>query len=229
MQDFDIHALDSLEPGDDEADKAFDRYRRSLVDLFCASPEGQTHIPKYGAAGFWAGCLLDFGFNHVGVTLPNMTSSDLEEIVSDYFPRKISLRSPEEAEEAIPELISFWEFLGREFALDAAPSALRYLVEIQPSFASIMNDSSRFGMAKSLFMQGQAAGFDMTDPHQMNAFIAAYNERVTAGEGGSAAGPPPVLVRPGENLRVKRNQAKRLKKRIAGSSISKSKPRKKRR
>ena len=229
MQDFDIHALDSLEPGEDEADKAFDRYRRSLVDSFCASPEGQAHIPKYGAAGFWAGCLLDFGFNHMGVTPPNMTSSDLEEIVSRYFPRKVSLRSPEEAEEAIPELIAFWEFLGREFALDAAQSALRYLGEIQPSFAAIMNDSSRFGMAKSLFMQGQAAGFDMTDPNQMNAFIAAYNARVATEPGGSPAVPQPVLGRLDENLHVKRNQARRLKKRIAGISISKKKPRKKRR
>lgn len=224
-----MHALDSLEPGDDEADKLFDRYRRLLVDSFSASPEGQAHIPKYGAAGFWAGCLLDFGFNHMSVTLPNMTSSDLKEIVTGYFPGKISLRSPEEAEEAIPELIAFWEFLGREFAMDTAQSALRCLVEMQPSFAAIMNDFSRFGMAKSLFMQGQAAGFDMTDPHQMNAFIAAYNARVRAGGGGSAVVPPPVLARPDENLHGKRNQAKRLKKRIAGISISKKKPRKKRR
>jgi hypothetical protein len=229
MQEFDIHALDSLEPGGDEADKAFDRYRRSLVDSFCASPEGQAHIPKYGSAGFWAGCLLDFGFNHVGVTLPNMTSSDLKEIVSGYFPRKISLRSPEEAEEAIPELIAFWEFLGREFALDAAQSAFRFLGEIQSSFAAIMNDSSKFGMAKSLFMQGRAEGFDMAEPNQMNAFIAAYNERVAAEQGGSPAAPLPVLGHLDENLRMKRIQARRLKKKIAGISISKKKPRKKRR
>ena len=229
MQEFDIHALDSLEPGDDEADKAFDRYRRSLVDSFCASPEGQAHIPKYGSAGFWAGCLLDFGFNHLGVTLPNMTSSDLKEIVSGYFPRKVSLRSPEEAEEAIPELIAFWKFLSREFALDAAQSALRCLGEMQPSFGAIMNDSTRFGMAKSLVMQGRAEGFDMTEPNQMNAFIAAYNERVAAEQGGSPAAPLPALGRLDENPRVKRNQARRLKKRISGISISKKEPRKKRR
>jgi hypothetical protein len=158
-----------------------------------------------------------------------MTSSDLEEIVSGYFPRKISLRSPEEAEEAIPELIAFWEYLGREFDLVAAQSALLSLAEIQPSFVAIMNDSSRFGPAKSLFMQGHAEGFDMTDPRQMNAFIAVYNARVAAGERGSAVVPPPGLASPEENPRVKRSQARRLKKRIAGISISKKKPRKKRR
>ncbi len=47
MPDFDIHALDSLEPGHDKADKAFDRYRRALVDACCASPEGQTYVAKH--------------------------------------------------------------------------------------------------------------------------------------------------------------------------------------
>jgi hypothetical protein len=156
-----------------------------------------------------------------------MTSSDLKEIVTGYFPRKISLRSPEEVEEAIPELIAFWQFLGREFALGAAQSALRCLGEMQPSFPAIMNESTRFGMAKSLSMQGAAAGFDMTDPSQMNAFLAAYNARIATGQGGSP--PPPAFGRPGENLSVKRNQAKRLKKRIERISTPKKKSGKKRR
>ncbi|MGA2975524.1 MAG: hypothetical protein ABSF77_09465 [Spirochaetia bacterium] len=227
MPDFNIHALDSLEPGHDKADKAFDRYRRSLVDTFCSSPEGQTHAAKHGSTGFWAGCLLDFGFNHIGVTLPNMTMSNLKEIVTDYFPRKVSLRSSEEAEDIIPELIAFWRFLGREFRLDAAEAALRYLGEIEPSFMRIMNDPSRFGMAKSFFMQGQAAGFDMTDQDQMNLFIAAYNARVAAEPGGSPATPPSRSEFPDEDPRVRRNRTRSLRRKIAG--ISKRHPGKKRR
>ena len=38
-----------------------------------------------------------------------------------------------------------------------------------------MNDRARWGPAKSFFMAGQAAGFDMTDQDQMNLFAAAYN------------------------------------------------------
>jgi hypothetical protein len=224
MTDLNIHALDSLEPGDDKADKAFDRYRRSLVDLFCASAEGQTHVAKHSSPGFWAGCLLDFGFNYIGVTLPNMTVSDLEEIVCGYFPRKVSLRSPEEAQDTIPELIAFWRFLGREFALDTAEAALRYLGEIQPSFTRIMNDPSRFGMAKSFFMAGQAAGFDMTDQDQMNMFITAYNARVAGESGGPRAAPALKSDFLAEDPRVKRNQARNLRRKL-----SKKRPRKKRR
>jgi len=224
MPDFDIHALDSLEPGQDEADKAFDHYRRALTNAFRASPEGQACVPKHGSTGFWAGCLLDFGFNYIGVTLPNMTASDLREIVADYFPRKVSLRSPEEAEDTIPELTAFWRFLGREFALDTAETALRYLAQIQPSFVRLMNDPSKFGMAKSFFMQGQAAGFDMTDQDQMHMFAAAYNASVAAERGDAAAVSPSRSESPGEDPRVKRNQARSLRKKL-----SKKNPRKKRR
>jgi hypothetical protein len=156
-----------------------------------------------------------------------MTVSDLQEIVSDYFPRKVSLRSPDEAEDIIPELIAFWRFLGREFALDASEEVLRYLGEIQPSYVRIMNDPSKFGMAKSLLMQGQAAGFDMTDQDQMREFIAAYNARVAAEPGGSTATPSPRSEFPGGDPCVKRNRARSLRRRIA--AISKKHPGKKRR
>jgi hypothetical protein len=227
MIDFDIHALDSLKPGHDKADKAFDRYRRELMDLFAASLEGQTCAAKQGSAGSWAGCLLDFAFNYLGVTLPNMAASDLQEILSDYFPRKLSLRSPDEAEDIMPELIAFWRFLGREFALDAAEEALRYLGKTQPSFIRMMNDPSKFGMAKSFFMRGHAAGFDMTDQNQMRMFIAAYNARAAAELGGSPTTPSPRSELLGGDPGVKRDRARSLRKKIA--AISKKHPRKKRR
>ena len=39
----------------------------------------------------------------------------------------------------------------------------------------MMNDPSNFGMAKSFFAMGQAAGYDMTTQAGMNAFMLAYN------------------------------------------------------
>ena len=37
-------------------------------------------------------------------------------------------------------------------------------------------------MAKSFFMIGQAAGFDMSSQEGMNAFMLEYNERLLAGQ-----------------------------------------------
>ena len=43
-----------------------------------------------------------------------------------------------------------------------------------------MNDSSKFGMAKSFFMKGQEAGFDMTNEKDMNRFMKTYNAKTAA-------------------------------------------------
>lgn len=66
--------------------------------------------------------------------------------------------------------IAFWEFLKREFNFKTADSILKYLRQIEPKFRNIMNDPSKFGMAKSFFQMGQAAGFDMTSQLGPNAF-----------------------------------------------------------
>ncbi len=42
----------------------------------------------------------------------------------------------------------------------------------------MMNDPSNFGMAKSFFTMGRAAGYDMTTQEGMNAFMLAYNARL---------------------------------------------------
>ena len=86
---------------------------------------------------------------------------------------------------------------------------------------------SRFGMAKSFSVQGQAAGFDMTDQDQIHMFAAAYNSSVAADRGDPEAVLPARPESPGEDSRVKRNRARSLRRRIA--SISKKHPGKRRR
>jgi len=163
-------------------------------------------------SGFWVRAFLDFGYNHEGIALPSMGRQEVERVVSDYFPRKISLRSPEEADSAMPELIAFWEFLGREFALQTAQSVVGYLREVQPSFRSWMLDPSKFGMAKSFFMAGQAAGFDMTDKSEMNAFAAAYNAD-SVRDGLEATGASPEEAR-----RERKKRARSIRRKIKGAS-----------
>ena len=107
-----------------------------------------------------------------------MTSGDVQIVLEQLFPRKISLFSPEEADDAIPELIAFWQFLKREYQLNHADDILEYLHEIEPEFRDIMNDSSKFGMAKSFFMMGQKAGFDMSTQEGLDEFMLHYNANI---------------------------------------------------
>src|SRR5205807_1891760 len=102
--------------------------------------------------------------SYADTTLPAMDVSDVEELLTDVFPRKISLAAPEGANDGVPELIAFWEYLKREYKLANAEAILLYLRSVKvEDFRQWMNDPSRFGMAKSFFMQGQSAGFDMTN------------------------------------------------------------------
>jgi len=175
---FDIHQLDGLEL--DDFEQVLEEYQDDLLELFFKSPEGQAHLEKHPEAGFWSGQLMYYGYSYLGVTLPQMTKVNVEEVVTELFPRKISLLSPEDANDAIPELMAFWQYLKREYNLRQANAVLRFLQEVSPDFGSMMNDPSKFGMAKSFMMIGQTAGFDMTDEEDIEAFMHYYNANLAA-------------------------------------------------
>jgi hypothetical protein len=169
---FDIHRLDDLDDFDEELVTAYDD---ELLDLFVASPEGQTFARTHPNLGFWASRMLDYGRSYT-TNITEMDEDDVEELLTDVFPRKISLGAPKETDDGIPELIAFWKFLEREFKLPNAGAILSYLRSVKPEqFRAWMNDSERFGMAKSLFLLGQSAGFDMTSEEGGAAFMNYYN------------------------------------------------------
>ena len=177
---FDIHQLDDLEDRDDAAMEAF---LDELLELFCESPEGQAYQQIVPDMGFWVGRLIDYGYIYCGATLPQMDVDDVEELLSDIFPRKITIGSPDETADALPELLAFWTYVQREYQLPQAESILRYLRDLSPAtFHAWMMDPTRFGMAKSFMMGGRTAGFDMRDPHEHAAYANLYNATAMAQE-----------------------------------------------
>lgn len=191
---FDIRQLDKVDPHTSDGEEALEAYQDALIEKLYNSPEGQAFSTAHPETemGFWAAQLMYYGYAYVGVTIPKMTVSDVEEIVAELFPRKISLFSADEADDAIPELVALWQFLKREYQLSHADRILQYLHQLEPEFKEIMMDSSKFGMAKSFFMMGHSAGYDMTDEKDIDKFMMAYNANVLA------QGPGPALPSPGE-------------------------------
>jgi len=177
---FDIHKLDKIDHFSERAEQQIEKYQEDLIDIFFKSPEGNERLKVDPRMGFWAAQLIYYGYTYVGVTIPNMTVSDVQETVEEVFPRKISPSSPEDADDTIPELIAFWKFLQREFKLSAAGLILNYLKTMERGYRKIMNDSSKFGMAKSFVMMGREAGFDMTDQKDLNRFMQIYNANLAA-------------------------------------------------
>lgn len=173
---FDIHQIDELDySSDDDAEERFDAYRDGLLELFLDSPEYRQHAQKYPNPG-WADSFMDFGFRYLGYSIPTMKVNAVEELITDILPKKVSLQTREDALDAIPELVAFWSFIKREYNLRNADLILKYLNSYSSDkFVDSMFDSAKAGMAKSFFMSGQTAGFDMTDMKQSHEYMALYN------------------------------------------------------
>lgn len=219
---FDIHQTDRVDPDSEEAEKKFEKYMEGLIGLFLESPEGKKRQEIDPGIGFWAAQLMDYGFRHLGTSVARMTVGDVKEVVKDIFPRKISLQSPDDADDAMPELIAFWEYLKREFGLPQAEDVLKLLRKMEPGFGALMNDPSKFGMAKSFFMLGQAAGYDMSRQEEMDAFIQEYNTRLLAGQALSGSGTPPFRLNEGTGRRNAGGKSEKRKRKQAQASRRKN-------
>jgi|SRR5215510_4862997 len=215
---FDIHLPDEI----DDLGEELEKYRDKLVELFADSPEGQAHAKINPDLGFWTGNLIYYSNQYVGVRIPRMEEHHMEELLTDIFPRKISLSTPEDADMAMPELIAFWNYLKREYKLGNADQILNYLLSVkEEDFRAWMNDSSRFGMAKSFFTMGQSSGFDMTNPEELDKFMNAYNLNLASSRNSNV---PPTSVH-GERNKKDATKIKRLRK-IAKDSRKKNRKRK---
>ena len=156
------------------------RYRERLMDLFVASPEGQELVRQGGAVG-WADTFMDLGIAYLGVTPPGMTPEQLQTILFELFPRKVSTE-PGCGEEIIQELHAFWTFLQRGFGLPNASTCLRVLtVAAAHRLDREMQNPAKFGLAKAFVMQGLTPGFDVATPEGMQAWAETYNAGLRAG------------------------------------------------
>ncbi len=174
---FDIYALDRVEGLGDE--NVLQDYIDTLVTHFSESPEGKALREQGVEIGFWTRMCIELAFIYGDTTLPHMDVFDMEELLLEIFPRKVTPMSKEDTKNALPELVAFWKYLAREYQLPNARSIIRYLEKLDPKkFVDAMYDPRRFGPAKSLAMAALEAGVDITDEDQMNAFIWAYNMQV---------------------------------------------------
>jgi len=219
---FDIYKLDKLIEDDEEFEKAFTEYGDTLMDLFLEPPEAKNYMKTDPRMGFWAFSTISYGYQYIGVTIPQMRRSHVEEMLTELFPQKITLRHPDNADDCLPELIVFWKFLKREYQLPAANDILNYLESISPeNFKESMNDPSNFGMAKSMFTSGLEAGFDMSKEEEAAAFMLQYNASLLSKQEQMETPPELTLIQ------GKRDKQKRKRKRkIAQATRKKNKKRK---
>lgn len=156
-----------------------EEYANALTERFARSSEALPLLERDFDI-CWAQTFLHYAIRHLGMTPPQLSASDVEEVLFEIMPRKVSV-SADEAEEIVTVLRAFWEFLGREFRLPNAREILQRLGSgATERLHDALDDPANFGMAKSFFMAGQKAGFDMRTQQGLTAFALAYNSSLQA-------------------------------------------------
>lgn len=159
--------LAALSRDDDEIDHdAREALEDELLRRFAVSPEakrqGEIHACRF---------VMDLGAGYFGHTIATLGAADLREVLFELTPRKVSIEASE-AQCIVGELRTFYGFLKREFGLKQADACLRVLgKDAVKKLEAALSDSSNFGMAKSLFMAGADAGFDMQSEEGIEAWM----------------------------------------------------------
>ena len=170
---FDIYQLEGLEY--DEAEEILHDYICDVIDEFVQSPVGKKHVAQYPEGGGWIGNFMEFGYNYGGFTLPTMTVNDVQEIMEYILPRKLIILDSEGVKDAIPELISFWQFIAENYKLRKAKGIIKYLKTLKGKFTEMMMDSNRGGFLKPMIMNAHESGIDVESPESLESFFQQLN------------------------------------------------------
>ncbi|HUR80891.1 MAG TPA: hypothetical protein VM733_09000 [Thermoanaerobaculia bacterium] len=159
------------DPEDDEVD--LDDIIDELIESFCGSPEAAAGDPE--KVRFWAGELVHTGFMNDFGSPALWGPGNIDELLTQILPAKLTLASADEAKDAVPAFRAFFRWTTRVTGITTGESIDSALEELEPDFPSMMMDAERFGMAKSFFARGVEAGFDMESEEGVFAFQEQWN------------------------------------------------------
>ena len=167
----DIYEFDEQNADGMLENEEFEEFQDALVAQFLESAEAQALNTE---AGFWTGVFLHYGFVYEGYMPSSMDQEDVAHVILNLLPRKVAA---DEWADALPELNAFWHYLDRVYQLPRARGIAHYLRGAGKAFDAAMRVPHNWGMAKSMVMQGEAAGFDMTDSAESSQFINLFNQQ----------------------------------------------------
>jgi hypothetical protein len=165
--------LFELDQNGDEIDAEARRpLEAELVRRFAASPEAKALTDVQSCH-----LVMDFAADYFGVTIATLAPAELREIVFDIIPRKVAIDASA-ASSIVEETRALYAFLEREFGLEQAGACRRVLGgDAVKKLEAALSDQSKFGMAKSLFMGGREAGFDLDTEEGIEAWMRAMQSQ----------------------------------------------------
>lgn len=163
-----LENLAELEDGDEIDPDVRIELEDAIMDRFSRSPEAEGRV-DIDLGRF----VMTFAADHLGKTIASLDAEGLREILFEIVPRKVSIDAS--AAGAIIEATrALFGFLKRECGLVQADACLRVLGgDAARRLERELSDPRNFGMAKSLMMGGQEAGFDVSTKEGVEAWMRA--------------------------------------------------------
>ncbi|MTF38073.1 DUF6398 domain-containing protein [Cyanobacterium aponinum] len=171
---FQLNKLDNLDF--DEGQEIIEDYIEDAIWDFVDSPVGQEYIKTREQGGFWIHNFIEFGYMYEGYTLSTMTVSDVKTIMEYILPRKLMILNEEEVEDAIPELIAFWQYLGETHKRKTAKGIIKYLKTLENKFTAMMTDDSSGSFVKSMLMNAHKSELDMISEEALIKFLQGQSQ-----------------------------------------------------
>lgn len=157
--------------GPDDEDEFYET-RRRILDEYTADPAGRTDGDT-----FVASLMLEYKWGYADGRIYHWSRPDLDGLLLDYFPRKVSIGS----DEAVPitqDAARFLAYLDRRGLLtgEPRPTLEARLAQLVEPLAEALADEGHFGLAKQLGMRMMDAGVDPTDAAAVETWINEYNQ-----------------------------------------------------
>jgi hypothetical protein len=137
-----------------------------LLNQFSASPEAKVLTDIFAVP-----LIMDLAANYFGQTIATLSPETLREVLFQIFPRKVTIEASA-AEAIIKEHQAFYRFLKRSYGFKDADALLKVLGgSATKNLKASLSDTSQFGLAKSLMMQGASSGSPMDSAENIEAWM----------------------------------------------------------
>lgn len=144
---------------------------QAITDALLARFRASTQAKAFDHPTKGASLLLQFAATHQGRTLNVLDDRDLEELLFDIVPAKLSA-GPDAARELIETARAFFVWLKAEVSFPAADDLIELLGEDAiDELEEHMRDDSNFGPAKTMVMAAMDAGVDLSNADAMRRFM----------------------------------------------------------
>jgi hypothetical protein len=147
---------------------------------FAQSPRfGELSEEQRGNVDFVIEMFAEHMYSYFLLQPEQWNPANLEECCLGILPRKITADAGFYRSIA-PVLAAFFGFLGEQGLIRNTASLAKRVTKIGARIPAIADDRRNWGIAKTLAMDAETAGVDITDPKKLKAYIDEYNAGLDA-------------------------------------------------